>query len=543
MKKLLYTSCKFLFLFWPIFVSAQTDMPLQAEAIKKHVDYLASDELEGRATGSQGGDKAAKYIAQQLEQFGVVPNNNSTSYFQNLPLHGTFPLSNCALDLFPEHYNYIIGQDYLLYKSGAQTYIPQPIDLVFVGYGIIAPEYDYNDYQSIDVNDKIVVYLSGEPQSQDSVYFNGTNPTIYSYPESKERLALSRGARGSILIPRPQEMELKSWDEWVRDFSFEDITLAYSAASHFSAIMKPHAALRLFKNAEYTLPQIFSQEKQNMLSSFYLPVKLSFHGEFKQREFTAANVIGVINGSDKELKETGIIITAHYDHLGIGKPVKGDSIYNGAVDNAIGTAMLLELANYFQQNKKTKRSLLFLFLTGEEKGLLGSTYYLDHPVFPHYKTIANINIDGAAIFDRFKSVVGIGAEYSTLNNILLKTTQPLNITVTSLPEQFLLTESFARSDQIAFAKAGIPSILIMDGLDYQNLSREQAMIKHLNWMQNIYHTPFDDTNQPINYSAVNQHFEILAHFIKNLANSENPPKWNNNSPFQNTRLQSIAEKR
>lgn len=519
---------------------------ISAQAIKEHVSYLASDALLGRATGSTGAESAAVYIARNLQKAGLKPAGDKGTFFQAVPMHGSKPLKSSQLVIYTQNgkINLDLEKDYLLYKYGAQTFVPQPLEVVFVGYGIVAPEYDYNDYQTIDVRDKIVVYLSGEPFSNDSAYFNGTNPTIYSYPESKERLAIARGARGSILIPDPREPDTRLWDDWVRDFSFEDVTLAYAASAHLSLIIKPSSAAVLFRNSRYSLDQVFLQRSHNAIKSFPLATKLAFKGKFKQREFISSNVIGMIDGEDKKLKDSYLILSAHYDHLGVGPAVKGDSIYNGAVDNAIGVSALLEVAKAFQQSaQKPKRSILFLFVTGEEKGLLGSTFYLDNPVVPHYKTLANINVDGIAIFDMFKSIVGVGSEMSTLGDDLARVCQAMHLRVAPVPPQFLNFESFARSDQISFAKAGIPSILLMDGIDYVHLPMQEGLKKQLQWMQSLYHSPFDDLYQTICWDAACQHTKVIYAFAHFLVTDGQSVEWKPGTRFINARLQSIAEKR
>jgi Zn-dependent M28 family amino/carboxypeptidase len=239
-----------------------------------------------------------------------------------------------------------------------------------------------------------------------------------------------------------------------------------------------------------------------------------------------------------------VLITAHYDHLGVGLPVDGDSIYNGVFDNAIGAAAVLELAKAFKfAENKLERSVIFLFLTGEEKGLIGSTFYVDHPAVPLYKTIADINVDGIAVFDDFKSIVGVGAEYSALGNLLKETAEDLNLSISSIPQQFQQSESFYRSDQISFAMAGIPAILTMDGIDDKQVTKEEGLKKFLDCSRNIYHTPFDDLKQEINLDASIQHIEFLYLMSCKLLNGHEAPEWKEDSPFLNARLRSIAEKR
>jgi len=252
----------------------------------------------------------------------------------------------------------------------------------------------------------------------------------------------------------------------------------------------------------------------------------------------------MIEGSDAELKKEYVIVSAHYDHLGIGPPVNGDSVYNGVFDNAAGVSALLEIASSISKIKKApKRSIIFLLVTAEEKGLLGSIYYTDHPAVPLYKTAANINIDGIASFDRFKSVIGIGSKYSKLHNIFETSATKQNLTVVPIPAIFKQTEAFNRSDQIAFSNAGIPSVLVLEAPYFENLSEEEGYKKIVEYEEKIYHSPFDDLSQPINYEAAAQHINFLYQFIIDVANADEAPEWNSGSPFINARLRSIAEKR
>ncbi|MDZ7721343.1 MAG: M20/M25/M40 family metallo-hydrolase [candidate division KSB1 bacterium] len=512
---------------------------VRGENIRQHLNVLAHDSLMGRGTGSVGESKAAVYIREQLKQMGILPGYRH-SYFQSVPLHSSKPLAESRFEVFirQDTLNFKLNEDYVLLKSGEQTFVPQPLPLVFVGYGIVAPEYDYNDYQALDVRGKIVVYLSGEPLSQTF----GPDAAVYGLAASKERIAVSRGARGSILISL-HDTTTAHWQRRVTKYVFPDVNLAYSPTSHLSAMVDPQAASVLFKDAGFSFAQVLCMHKDKSLLSFPLETRIAFRGRFSQKEFISQNVLGRLPGDHPKYRDQTLIVSAHYDHLGIGPSVKGDSIYNGAVDNALGSAAMLELARAFKTIRKNRRTILFLFTTGEEKGLLGARYYLDHPITPLYKTVANVNIDGLAVFDRFKSVIGVGHQLSTLGQTLEWMSDQYGYRIDPIPDPFIAKESFSRSDQIEFAKAGIPSMLIMEGLNYVHLTPEQGLKKHLDWMQNIYHTPFDDLQQPIHFNAVQQHARFLAAFIWTLANDPESPKWYPSTPFRNARLQTIAEKR
>jgi Zn-dependent M28 family amino/carboxypeptidase len=278
-------------------------------------------------------------------------------------------------------------------------------------------------------------------------------------------------------------------------------------------------------------------DQMGTMHSFDLSTKLSFRGVFKERDFITHNVAGLCPGE----MDSYCIVSAHYDHLGIGPEIEGDSIYNGVNDNALGVSVLLEIGRVLKlHQEKMKRSVIFLFVTGEEKGLLGSTYYTDHPLYPLYKTVANINIDGIAILDQFKGMIAVGAELSSLDQLISSFLTEKGLTLCR-DDDYLTW--MPRSDQFAFAKAGIPSILIQDGCHFVHLSDKTAIQKMRDWQESIYHTPFDDLTQPINYEAVMEHAQILYDLIYFLANHNQEPSWKEGVPFRTIRLQTIAEKR
>ncbi|WKZ69253.1 MAG: M28 family peptidase [Melioribacteraceae bacterium] len=520
---------------------------ISIEKIQKHVSFLGSDIFEGRGTGTTGGELAAKYLAQEFSKLDIIPLGSNGTYYQYIPMHGSEPKIESRLTIYDRDENQTslkLLNDYILLEDGDQTFTPMPLQLIFAGYGIIAPEYDYNDFQSINVEGKVVVVIEGEPTSNDFKYFDGANPTIYSLVESKKRFAISRGASGIIIIPNLIDEPNFDWAEIKTNYLFENVQLAYSVTSNLSVLLNPNIADNLFIGSQFSLNDIYDMHIKNRMMSFPLLTKISFKGVFERRDFISSNIIGMIEGKDNELKDSYMVVSAHYDHLGIGPEVNGDSVYNGVFDNAIGVSVLLEIASAIKtENIQPKRSIIFALFTGEEKGLLGSRYYVDHSPVPLYKTIANLNIDGIASFDKFNSVVGIGSEYSNLNNFLALAASQLGLSVTNVPPIFKISDAFSSSDQISFAVAGVPSILILEGIDYQNISKEKGIEKFIEFSKMYYHTPQDDLSLPINYDAVLQHSEFLMQFILAVCNSTKEPEWNENSPYLNTRLRSIAEKR
>ena len=512
-----------------------------------HLKVLGDDTMEGRGAGTPGGELAADYIESQLKEIGLPPVLDG--YRQPVPMHGSLPLSQSRLTLLDvpgqeKEMELALWDDYVLFRTGAQTFLPEPTPLVFVAYGIVAPEYDYNDYLRTDVAGRIVVILEGEPPSNDDAYFEGLKPTVHSDPEMKFRTALSRGARGAILIPSPREASFLDWRQILSAFQTEDVTLPYRITGNLNVLLHFEKAPLLFANAPVSFIEMLGQDADGSLAGFPLNIRARFTGAFKERDFAADNVMAWLPGNDPLLRESYILVSAHYDHLGIGRPVNGDAIYNGVVDNASGTAVTLELARVLaQQKEKNKRSFIFLFVTGEEKGLLGSRYYCDHPAVPLSKTIAAVNIDGISIIDTTSLFVGVGADLSTLGSHLDETLQGMNLYLGKIPAIFQIQEPFHHSDQLAFAQAGIPSILVMEGFGFRNVPVNDGIRRFIEWSKERYHTPFDDLGQPLNSAAMEQHATVLLAFLRRLGDTAVEPQWLPGAPFVGARLRSMAEKR
>lgn len=518
----------------------QPSINISPENLKKHVNILGNDLFEGRGTGTRGGELAANYIQSVFKNIGLIPIGDNDSYYQSVPMHGANVLPGSKLYIYLEHdtLELKIGSDYLLANSGEQTIVPQAIEMVFVGFGIIAPEYDHNDYLNRDIGGKIAVMINGEPESYTQDYFNGDEPTIFSYPDIKHRLAISRGAAGTIIIPQFDLNDVKCWEDMGTEYSFEDINLSYNASNSFSIIISPKTVRKLFENINASYQKLSNYESLNFKKCF-----LKFDGKFFVRDFKSYNVVGMIKGNNSSNEEY-LLISAHYDHLGIGSNKNGDNIYNGVLDNAIGVSALLEVARDIKNKEaELRRSIIFIATTGEEKGLLGATYYTDNPIVPLYKTVANINIDGIAYLDNFLSIIGIGGELSELGENLTTTAGNYGVTIAEIPKEFYSYEAFNRSDQIAFAKAGIPSILILDSPEYVNLTREEAINRIIYYNQEIYHTPLDDLTIDIDYNAATKHTSIISSYISDLAISNKVINWKKNVQYNFIRLQTKAEKR
>jgi hypothetical protein len=527
-------------------VSSAFAQEISADSLKAHMFVLGDDALAGRGTGSEGIERAAQYIEQVLTAYGIRPVSGMSSLRQTFPLHGSTPMETTEFKLFApkDSYTLRLQEDYVLYSAGAQTFIPVAVPLIFVGYGIIAPEYDYNDYQAVDVRNAIVVFLSGEPPSQDDAYFDGARSSVHSSFVMKQKTALARGARGSIQIASPSDRSMDDWYEQQRHFRFEEVRLLYTPSDNLNILMNAKLAPFLFTDAAFSYDDIAEFERKGTMKSFPLSLRAGFQGKFVERDFLASNIVGMIEGSDPVLKDSYLLLSAHYDHLGIGTPVDGDSIYNGVFDNASGVAALLEIARTIASGpQRPKRSILFVFVTGEERGFLGSQYYCSNPVVPLSKTAANINIDGIALFEPARSVIGVGGEFSTLGKQLQRSMSNTGVAVEELPAELFRPDQFRNSDQFMFAQAGVPAILIAEGLTYARTSYDDGIVRYVQWTEERYHSPFDDLTQAMDFTAGAQHTSYIQRFALDLANSNEEPQWYEGTPFLSARLRSISEKR
>lgn len=514
------------------------------EALRRHTFFLGDDAQEGRAPGTPGAEAAARYIAGELERAGLRPLGRGGAGFQDVPLHGTTPTDQTELLVTSGCHSgpLRLGEDYVLFTGGVQTLIPRDVPLVFAGYGIVAPEFDYNDYQGLDVEGKVVVVLEGEPESDDPAYFAGRQPTVYATAEAKQRIALSRGARGSLLVPSALEPE-RDWVRLRREYAFEHLSLAYSLPRHLSARVHPAATAPLFCDADWDLDAVHRMERDHTLRSFPLAARVRFRGEFRERDFFGRNVVALLPGGDPKLADTYVLVSAHYDHLGVGPPVEGDRIYNGVIDNAVGVAGVLEIARVLAARPEPPaRSVVFLFPTAEEEGLLGSLYYLDHPLVPVHRTVANVNVDGLAHVDTFADVVGIGAEKSTLGETLVRVAARRGLEVSEIPP-LARAEPFNFSDQAAFAEVGVPALLVNEGLHWSRHTPEEALARYAEWGRTRYHQPSDDLAQPLNFEASRQHVDLLANLVWEIANDPEPPRWHPGRAEALAQLRTRAEGR
>lgn len=508
---------------------------IRPEAIRAHMRFLADDSLEGRATGTRGHEIAAKFMASQFEGMGLEPAGENGTYFQGVPLRSIRPdLERTTLRLVGagKEQTLIFGQDFVTGGDPGRTETAAQAPVVYVGFGVTAPEQGYDDYAGAEAKGKIVAYVYGAPP--------GLEPTVrahYSSGVTKAANAAAHGAIGTLLLDSPALEQLYSFKDRVRDLAFPGLRWLdpqgqpsdYFPALRGTAALSMAGTARVLEGSGKIPEEIYAAAKEGKQLSLALPVTAKINILSKLEALRSMNVVARLQGSDPKLRGEYVVYTAHLDHLGIGEPVNGDSIYNGALDNASGSACLLEIARAFSQMKpRPRRSILFVSVTGEEEGLLGSDYFAHYPTVPKNDLVADINIDGAALLWPIEDVIARGAEHSTLDLAVHEAAarSKLDVSPDPYPEQVL----FIRSDQYSFVKQGIPSVFSMPGRKSSNPNIKPEEIRRL-WVATKYHKPQDDMNQPFDFESGARFARYSFLVGYRVAQQDDKPAWNPNDFF------------
>jgi Zn-dependent M28 family amino/carboxypeptidase len=510
--------------------------------LKAHIRFLSDDMLEGRGTGARGGDLAAKYIAAQLEALGAKGAGADGSFFQPVSLVGVKADPNTTLTISgaggSESFKFA---DEFVAFTGAQTEnVDVDADLVFVGYGIEAPEQRWNDYKGdTDYRGKILVMLVNDPPAttEEPNLFAGKTLTYYGRWTYKYEEAARRGAAGAILLHTdqsagyPWSVVRTSNGSWRFDIARQpgDTT----PFLQFRSWMTDESARRMMKLAGQDLDKLRAQAATRN----FQPVKLGLKGKLnlksEVKRVAAPNVVGVIEGSDPQLRSEYVIYSAHWDHLGVGAPDKnGDTIYNGALDNASGVAVVLGIAETIARMpaaQRPKRSSLFLFPTAEEQGLLGAEWYAKHPVVPLETTAANVNLDSMNVLGPTADFIPLGAERSTLKAVVEAVAHEMNLRVSpdARPEQ----GSFYRSDHFPFAKAGVPSISLKEGNDYAGHPQGWGEEQFKAYNTAHYHQPSDEMRDSWDFRGMIQEAEIALAIGRHISDMPEKPRFNPGDEF------------
>ena len=503
---------------------------IRPEAIDHHIRVLADDSLEGRAPGTRGFSGAAQYVETSLSALGLDPAGIDGTYQQPVPLRESLVIEEGSSMRISSP----SGVEELEY--GADFYLsPDPLRetvsvseaaVAFVGYGVSAPGLGYDDYADIDVEGKIVAYLTGAPPA-----FPSNERAYYSSGATKQSEAIARGAVGILSFTYPGDPRFR-WE----------VNLARSKRGSFawldddgnpnrgdlailgSASLNHPAARTLFAGAPKPIEEAFSAAAESTPQAFDLATRVSIGTTSSHRRVDSWNVIARLEGSDPVLRDEHVVYIAHVDHFGIGVEVDGDAIYNGAHDNASGTSIVLEIARAFASlETKPRRSVLFLIPTAEEWGLLGSDYFVENPTMPGSSLVASFSLDMPFLFHPLRDIVPYGAEHSTLASPVRAASEHLGLAIgpDPIPEQVL----FIRSDHFSFVRRGIPSLFIKSGFETGDPNLDGGAINTA-FRQNLYHTPFDEVDQGFDFEAGAAHTRVnfLTGYI--IAQETARPAWN-----------------
>lgn len=494
-----------------------------------HVKFLADDSLEGRDTGSEGLRKAQAYAVEQFEKAGLEPAG-SKGFYQSIRVrqyHVDESKSSIAL-VYGGQTKYLssINDAYIsprLTRASAAVSAP----LVFVGYGLQIPEKNLDEFAGLDLNGKVAVYLAGSPAD-----LPGALAAHYQTIGERWKALHEAGAIGIISIPNPASMDIP-WSRISVNHNQPSMDLADAEFNEtqgldLGIVFNPASAEALFAGSGHTFADIAALAKdRKALPHFGLETSLQAAASVESKTVTSDNVMAKLAGTDPSLKNDFVVLSAHIDHIGIGAPINGDRIYNGAMDNGSGTALVLDLAADLKAHPETlKRSVLFVLFTAEEKGLLGAKYFNAHPTVPQKSIVADINVDMFLPIAPLKILRIQGLADSDLGDRAAAIAKSLGVKPVPDPEP--LRNLFIRSDQYYFIRHGIPSV-IMD-VFYAPNSPEQKLFK--DWLTERYHAPSDDANQPVNLKAAALYEEIVRRLLIDTANASANPQWKADSFFR-----------
>jgi hypothetical protein len=504
---------------------------IRPEALRADMRFLSDDRLEGRRTGTRGHEIAAEYIASRFEGMGLEPAGDKGSYFQEVPFRASKADTAKTTMIWVangKETSLAFGKDFMGAADPARPEVSVEAPVIFVGYGITSPELHYDDYQGIDAKGKIVAMIYGAPPS-----FESSMRAHYSSGLTKRANAVAHGAVGYVTLYDPQLERMYSFQHRVDDSAAPDLYWV-DPQGHPNdqfpqlkaiAILAVDQSRKFLEACGKSPDEIFSDAKAGKLKAFETPLRLKIHIVTTAEDIKSPNVVAKLPGSDPALRNEYVVFTAHSDHMGIGTPVNGDKVYHGTLDNASGTAALLEIAQAMAgMHPRPRRSILFVSVTGEEEGLLGADYFAHFPTVPKQSMVADLNMDEDIMLWPLEDIVAYGAEHSSLARIANEAGERLGLSVSpdQQPEQVI----FIRSDQYAFVKQGIPAMLTNAGDKSTNPSINPKKIEEA-WKDKIYHSPQDNMNQPgldFGAGAKFARFNFLCGYL--IAQQTQRPTWN-----------------
>jgi Zn-dependent M28 family amino/carboxypeptidase len=527
----------------PAAVQAAAERELTAQVFAAPVRFLASDALEGRGPATRGDALARLYLATELEALGYLPGGGNGRWEQPFDIVGTtaqlpktwrFTAKGGAVDLAWST-DYIAGSGVQTEKAGFED-----AELVFVGYGIEAPEYRWDDFKGADVKGKVLVMLNNDPD-WDPQSFAGKTRLYYGRWTYKYEQAAKHGAAGAIIVHTtpsagyPWQVVQSSWGGEQFELPAEG-----EPRVQLKGWATEDSMRRLVKAGGHDLDQLLAAAKKPSFRPVKLGLRTSIDFSNKISRVRTANVAGLLTGSDPKLRDEVVVYTAHHDHFGIGDPDKtGDKIYNGAEDNALGCAQVLGIARAMAAlPERPRRSILMLFVAGEEQGLLGSKYYSLHPTFAPGKIAANINYDGGNFRGKTRDLTAIGYGKSSLDALAKALVEKQGRVLN--PDQFPDKGYFYRSDQFSLAKIGVPALYFDEGLDFVGKPEGWGRKQEEEWTEHVYHQPSDEIDDTWSFDGVIQDAMIGFQVGWLIAQADEMPKWNAGDEFEAARKEAIA---
>ncbi|MDH4109303.1 MAG: M28 family metallopeptidase [Gammaproteobacteria bacterium] len=503
---------------------------ISRDGIEAHLLYLADDERMGRMTGTAAYDEAAAYVAGHFEAIGLEPAGDDGWYQQVPMLARRIDVDSAAVVYHQDGGDNRLRwkEDFVMDGDGARPETEIRSEVVFAGFGIHAPDLGYSDYEGVDVDGKVLAIFGGAPSN-----FPHNERAYYSSGLTKAQEAVARGAVGIISLRSRVDQKRYTWKRLSENAGIRPgmswVNLTGRVANYFPelegrAILNEPAAEDLFRTAPISYEQALDAADAGTPLSTPLGYEITLAQRTEHETIESPNVVGVLRGSDPELAGEYVVYSAHLDHVGTGVPVNGDSIYNGMYDNAMGVALLIEAARAFAaMPERPRRSILFVAVTGEERGLVGSDYYAHYPTVPSDAMIANVNLDMPLLLYPLADVIAFGSEHSSLEGLIASVvaTEQFQLAPDPVPEEVL----FIRSDQYSFVKQGVPSVFLVPGFTSTdpNVDGAAAFRAHL---QTHYHQPSDDLSRPIDWDSALRFARVNVRIGHAVAQQDGAPTWN-----------------
>ncbi|MDJ0698494.1 MAG: M28 family peptidase [Woeseiaceae bacterium] len=509
---------------------------IKRDAIETHLEFLASDELMGRMTGSPEYDRAAAYVAEQFAGIGLVPGGDDGDWYQQVPMLANkidIESATVVFNMDDQEHRQRWKDDFVMSGDKVRPETQVSAEVVFVGFGVHAPEMGYSDYDDIEVDGKIIALFGGAPAS-----FPHNERAYYSSSRVKAEEAVRRGAVGTITMRSRTDQKRFEWKRLTQNAGVRPgmawINLSGEATNFFpelegGAIINTPPAEKLFSRSPISFEDALDAADEGKPLSTPLGVEVMLARKTNHDSITSPNVVGILRGSDPDLAGEYVVYTAHLDHVGTGNPVDGDHIYNGMYDNAMGSSILVETARAFAaMPEPPRRSIIFLAVTGEERGLLGSDYYASYPTVPSDSIVANVNLDMPVLTYPLADMIAFGAEHSSLEGIIRDAivAEDFELSPDPMPEEVI----FIRSDQYSFVKKGVPSVFLVPGWTSTDDSVDGAALQK-EFNKKHYHQPSDDLSLPIDWPSALRFARANVRIGYAVAEADERPTWNEGDFF------------